>query len=63
MTEYDLIEGAATIPTRQKLIGKNKVEEWPWYFGKGTAYTTFINDERVVETYDDAVARLEREQE
>ena len=49
------------IPNRQKLIGKNKVEEFPWYYGKGTAYTTFINGEHVFETYDHAVERLERE--
>ena len=48
------------IPTRQKLIGKNKVEECTrpdWVLP-----LVFINNEMVLETYDHAVARLEREQ-
>ena len=49
------------IPTRQKLIGKNKVEEWQFHvLGKDTNIV-HINNKLVTETYDQAVARLERE--
>ena len=44
------------IPTRQKLIGKNKVEEWNTDWGKWV----HINGNMVAETYDHAVERLER---
>ncbi len=54
------------IPTREKLIGENKVEEYT--FGlvhrgeRGWPSTaTYINDKMVGETYDQAVTRLERE--
>ena len=51
------------IPTRQKLIGGDKVEEYK--FGPLTRLdgTTgvYINGKIVDETYDQAVARLERE--
>ena len=45
------------IPTRQKLIGENKVEEYDWFGPLVVA----VNGKIVVETYDQAVARLERE--
>ena len=50
------------IPTRQKLIGGDKVEEYrlpSWTGDKWLA--VYINGEAVEETYDQAVARLERE--
>ncbi len=47
------------IPNRQKLIGENKVVEYylEWVDGPWT----FINGKVVRGTYDQAVARLERE--
>ncbi|KKK85789.1 hypothetical protein LCGC14_2769740 [marine sediment metagenome] len=45
------------IPTRQKLIGGDKVEKWNTDWGKWV----HVNDKLVAETYDQAVARLERE--
>ena len=50
------------IPTRQKLIGGDKVEEYrlpSWTGYKWLA--VYINGEAVEYTYDQAVARLERE--
>jgi len=50
------------IPTRQKLISGDKVEEYRlpcWTGDKWLA--VYINGEAVEETYDQAVARLERE--
>ena len=44
------------IPTRQKLIGENKVEEYDMRFFA----VIYINGKFVYETYDQAVARLER---
>ncbi len=49
------------IPTRQKLIGKNKVEEWHWLNGERGVFV-YVNDKQVFETYDQAVKRLEGEQ-
>ncbi len=47
------------IPTREKLIGENKVEEY--LFDIGFEKGVFINGKEVYgETYDQAVARLER---
>ena len=51
------------IPTIRKLIGKNKVEEYrlpSWTGDKWLA--VYINGQAVSETYDQAVARLEREE-
>ena len=48
------------IPTRQKLIGDNKVEEYKFAHFQ-LEKSVYINNERVDETYDQAVARLERE--
>ena len=45
------------IPTRQKLIGEDKVVEYRYPM----RIYIYINDKRVFETYDHAVARLERE--
>ncbi len=50
-------------PTRQKLIGENKVEEYRSQFAWAEAefMLVYINGKGVVgETYDQAVARLER---
>lgn len=47
-------------PTRQKLIGKNKVKEYRFKDVLETVYV-YINDKKVIETYDQAVERLERE--
>ncbi len=47
------------IPTRQKLIGGDKVQEYK--FGGPDDTLVYVNDRRVTETYDQAVARLERE--
>ena len=49
------------IPTREKLIGDNKVEEWKFPVGLDARVAVYINDIEVAETYDQAVARLERE--
>ncbi len=51
------------IPIRQKMIGENRVEEYrmpSWTGDKWLA--VYINGQAVPETYDQAVARLEREQ-
>ncbi len=52
------------IPTRQKMIGKNKVEEYRSQFAwaEEEFLIVYINGKVVVETYDQAVARLEREE-
>ena len=55
------------IPNRQKLIGENKVEEYTFgllHRGEQVypSTATYINGEQVLETYDQAVARLEREE-
>ena len=55
------IGGGLMIPTRQKLIGKNKVEEWKFPVGLDDRVAVYINDIEVTETYDQAVERLERE--
>ena len=50
------------LPTRQKLIGRDKVEEYrlpSWTGDKWLA--VYINSHQVHETYNQAVARLERE--
>ncbi len=44
------------IPTRQKLIGENRVEEYVSVLRP----VVYINDIEVDETYDQAVERLER---
>ncbi len=53
------------IPNRQKLIGGDKVEEWVFDCAVGVSggdwVEVYINDDEVDETYDQAVARLERE--
>ncbi len=46
------------IPIRQKMIGENKVEEWPDW--DGISFVC-INGRLVNETYDQAVKRLEGE--
>ena len=46
------------IPTRQKLIGENKVEEYNFANLKYEK-SVYINDKRVDETFDHVVARLE----
>ncbi len=48
------------IPTRQALIGENKVEEYK-FAGLEYAKSVYVNSKRVDETYDQAVERLERE--
>ena len=48
------------IPTRQKLIGDNKVEEWQLNFFDDVS--VYINGKKVDETYDQAVKRLEEEE-
>ncbi len=53
------------IPTRQKLIGENKVEEYTFgllHRGEHVypSTATYINGKHVAETYDQAVERLER---
>ncbi len=52
-------------PTRQKLIGENKVTEYrsPYWdkYAKKPRRHTFVNGEEVAETYDQAVARLGKE--
>ncbi len=45
------------IPTRQKLIGENKVVE----YRQPERISIYINGKRVFETYDHAVERLEWE--
>ena len=50
------------IPTRQKLIGRDKVEEYDFDEGLFIITRTFINGKQVEETYNMAVARLTREQ-
>ena len=50
------------IPTRQKLIGGDKVEEYDMSAVLRHELVVYINDKLVDETYDQAVARLEREQ-
>ncbi len=46
------------MPTRQTLIGKNKVEEYDWPRGNDTA--VYINGKWIRdETYDEVVKRLE----
>ena len=45
------------IPTRRKLVGNIWVEEYVW----SSRTVVFINDKAADETYDQAVARLERE--
>ncbi len=56
-------EGAEMIPSREKLIGENKMEEHIWY--RQPTYQRiviiYVNGRSVEETYDHAVARLERE--
>ncbi len=51
------------LPTRQKLIGERRVEEWNYnfYFLPKPRKIVTINGKQVGETYDQAVARLERE--
>ena len=50
------------IPTRQKLIGGDKVEEHMFgVFAHLNKPAVFVNGIPVSETYDQAVARLERE--
>ena len=46
------------IPTRKKLIGKNKVEEYTVV----NYLIVYINGKHVIETYEQAVERLEREE-
>ncbi len=48
------------IPTRQKLIGENRVKEYKSTFWDNIPSIVYINDKLVDETYDQAVERLER---
>ena len=52
------------LPTRQKLIGGDKVEEYLSQFAwaEEEFEIVYINSKIVHETYDQAVARLEREE-
>ncbi len=49
------------LPTREKLIGENKVVEYELITHFFT-HAVYINDKETKETYDQAVARLEREE-
>jgi len=50
------------IPTRQQVIGKNKVEEYRIRYANVNDTVVYINGREILdETYDQAVRRLERE--
>ncbi len=50
-------------PTRQKLIGENRVAEYRWDSRAPEVTTVYVNGKIAWgETYDQAVARLEREE-